>query len=148
MKVTTCVIDLPANSCPGSVQLLSQLHSKKCIAPSPVPSSCSARPMSHSINHFRADGNELGHCTVCPCLGEVLGLAQRLYTSKLLVPLFRCVDCLTAANAVVNNLQSTKQGVGKIEGREQKRMMFPTVTKDVICSSLSGNLGIVTFVGH
>lgn len=59
-----------------------------------------------------------------------------------------CGLCLTLANADVNNLQSTKQGVGKIEGHEQKCMVFSTVAKDIICSSLSGNLGIVTFVGH
>lgn len=56
--------------------------------------------------------------------------------------------CLTPVSADVKNLQSTKQGVGKIEGHEQKCTMFSIVAKDVICSVLSGNLGIVTFVSH
>lgn len=43
-----------------------------------------------------------------------------------------CGSCLTPANAGVNNLQSTMQGVGKIEGYEQKCMVFSTVAKDVI----------------
>lgn len=59
-----------------------------------------------------------------------------------------CGLCLTPANAVVNNLQSTKQGVGKIEGHEQKCVVFSKVAKDVICTSLSGHLGIVTSLGH
>lgn len=59
-----------------------------------------------------------------------------------------CGLCLTPANAGVNDLQSTKQGVRKMEGHEQKCMVFSTVAKHVICSSLSGNLGSVTSVGH
>lgn len=59
-----------------------------------------------------------------------------------------CGLCLTPANDGVNNLQITKQGVGRIEGHEQKCMVFSRVAKDVICSNLSGNLGIVTSVGH
>lgn len=59
-----------------------------------------------------------------------------------------CGLCLTPTNAGVNNLQSTKQGVGKIEGHEQKCMVFSAVAKYVICSSLSGNLDIVISVGH
>lgn len=58
------------------------------------------------------------------CIGTKIIHKQITDTSVLV-----CGLCLTPANAGVNNLQSTKQGVGKIEGHEQKCMVFSTVAK-------------------